>query len=93
MEFVLFPPVDESRFARLCDVARPCEDLLSDVMAEHVMGFVLCFARNLHLYLREQQNGERVQDGDQSYVMIFISGPRTMMVLIVAILGRLRRGG
>ncbi|NOX56169.1 MAG: D-2-hydroxyacid dehydrogenase [Planctomycetes bacterium] len=28
--------------------------LYSDVIADHVMGMVLCFARNLHLYVRQQ---------------------------------------
>jgi len=28
--------------------------LFDDVIADHVMGYVLCFARNLHLYLRRQ---------------------------------------
>jgi phosphoglycerate dehydrogenase-like enzyme len=28
--------------------------LFSDVIADHVMGYVLCFARNLHTYIRHQ---------------------------------------
>ncbi len=28
--------------------------LFSDVIADHVMGFVLCFARNFHTYIRQQ---------------------------------------
>ena len=31
--------------------------LFSDVIADHVMGYVLCFARNLHTYIRQQQQG------------------------------------
>lgn len=43
-------------------VEHPCtltnmRGIFSDVIADHVMGYVLCFARNLHLYLRQQQNG------------------------------------
>jgi phosphoglycerate dehydrogenase-like enzyme len=43
-------------------VEHPCtltnmRGLFSDVIADHVMGYVLCFARNLHLYLRQQQTG------------------------------------
>ncbi len=50
LEHYLFPDL----------VAHPCRlsnmrGLFSDVIADHVMGFVLCFARNLHLYLRQQQ--------------------------------------
>ena len=28
--------------------------IFSDVIADHVMGYVLCFARNLHVYVRQQ---------------------------------------
>jgi len=29
--------------------------IFSDVIAEHVFGFILCFAKNIHTYLRQQQ--------------------------------------
>ncbi|MGH9674285.1 MAG: D-2-hydroxyacid dehydrogenase [Bryobacteraceae bacterium] len=29
--------------------------LFSDVIADHVMGFLLCFARNLHVYIRQTE--------------------------------------
>jgi phosphoglycerate dehydrogenase-like enzyme len=29
--------------------------IFSDVIADHVFGFILCFARNFHIYLRQQQ--------------------------------------
>ena len=32
--------------------------IYSDVIADHVMGFVLCFARNLHRYLLKQQEAK-----------------------------------
>ncbi len=40
-------------------VEHPCtltnmRGLYGDVIADHVMGYVLCFARNLHIYLRQQ---------------------------------------
>lgn len=40
-------------------VEHPCvltnmRGLFSDVIADHVMGYVLCFCRNLHLYVRRQ---------------------------------------
>src|ERR1043165_6611319 len=40
-------------------VNHPCvlgnmRGLYSDVIADHVMGYVLCFARNLHIYIRQQ---------------------------------------
>ncbi len=49
LEHYLFPALAE----------HPCtltnmRGLFSDVIADHVLGFVLCFARNLHLYVRRQ---------------------------------------
>lgn len=49
LEHYLFPElVDHS-----CQLSN-MRGLFSDVIADHVMGFVLCFARNLHLYQRRQ---------------------------------------
>ena len=31
--------------------------IFSDVIADHVFGFILCFAKNFHRYLRQQMNG------------------------------------
>ncbi len=31
--------------------------IFSDVIADHVFGFILCFAKNLHVYLRQQMQG------------------------------------
>ncbi len=28
--------------------------IFSDVIADHVFGFILCFAKNLHTYIRQQ---------------------------------------
>lgn len=44
-------------------VAHPCtltnmRGLFSDVIADHVFGYLLMFARNLHLYLRRQMKGQ-----------------------------------
>ena len=49
LEHYLFPELIE----------HPCvvtnmRGLFYDVIADHVMGFVLCFARNLHTYIRQQ---------------------------------------
>lgn len=49
LEHYLFPEL----------VRHPCvltnmRGLFSDVIADHVMGYVLCFCRNLHLYVRRQ---------------------------------------
>lgn len=50
LEHFLFPEL----------VAHPCtltnmRGLFFDVIADHVFGYILCFARNLHHYLRQQQ--------------------------------------
>lgn len=52
LEHYLFPALIE----------HPCtlsnmRGLFSDVIADHVMGLVLCFARNLHRYVRRQAEG------------------------------------
>ena len=49
LEHYLFPDL----------ISHPCvltnmRGLFSDVIADHVFGFILCFARNLHRYLRQQ---------------------------------------
>lgn len=72
LEHYLFPEL----------VAHPCilsnmRGLFSDVIADHVMGFVLCFARNLHVYLRQQQQGLWSPVGDARYVTDFVNAPGT----------------
>lgn len=74
LEHYLFPALIE----------HPCllsnmRGLFSDVVADHVMGFVLCFARNLHIYLRQQQQSLWSPVGDQGYVTNFVSGPGTVL--------------
>src|SRR3954466_12231224 len=49
LEHYLFPSL----------IAHPCtltnmRGLFSDVIADQVMGYILCFARNLHVYIRRQ---------------------------------------
>ncbi|HIE97981.1 MAG TPA: D-2-hydroxyacid dehydrogenase [Planctomycetes bacterium] len=61
LEHYLFPALIE----------HPCQlsnmrGLFSDVIADHVMGFVLCFARNLHTYLRRQQQSRWAPVGNES---------------------------
>ena len=73
LEHYLFPAL----------VEHPCllsnmRGLFSDVIADHVMGLVLCFARNLHVYIRQQQSGLWSPVGDSSYVTDFVSAPGTV---------------
>ena len=61
LEHYLFPALIE----------HPCQlsnmrGLFSDVIADHVMGFVLCFARNLHTYLRRQQQSRWAPVGNEN---------------------------
>ncbi|HEY0981791.1 D-2-hydroxyacid dehydrogenase [Schlesneria sp.] len=65
-------------------ISHPCvlsnmRGLFSDVVADHVLGFILCFARNLHIYVRQQQQGLWSPVGDQSYVANFVNAPGTVL--------------
>lgn len=73
LEHYLFPEL----------VEHPCQlsnmrGLFSDVIADHVMGLVLCFARNLHIYIRQQWEGKWSPVGDSSYVTNFVNAPGTV---------------
>ncbi len=49
--------------------------LFNDVIADHVSGYVLCFARNLHLYLRQQIDARWEPIGGESGRSTFAAGP------------------
>lgn len=73
LEHYLFPEL----------VAHPCRlsnmrGLFSDVIADHVLGLVLCFARNLHVYIRQQLHGQWAPVGDAAAVTDFVSTPGTV---------------
>lgn len=60
-------------------VQHPCtltnmRGLFSDVIADHVMGYVLCFARNLHHYIRLQAQSRWEPIGGESARTDFVSG-------------------
>ncbi len=70
LEHYLFPEL----------IVHPCvltnmRGLFSDVIADHVLGYVLCFARNLHIYLRQQQEGRWAPVGDAAMTVDFVSAP------------------
>jgi phosphoglycerate dehydrogenase-like enzyme len=72
LEHYLFPEL----------VEHPCQlsnmrGLFSDVIADHVLGLVLCFARHLHVYIRQQQHGRWAPVGDAAAVTDFVSAPGT----------------
>jgi phosphoglycerate dehydrogenase-like enzyme len=70
LEHYLFPELIE----------HPCQlsnmrGLFSDVIADHVLGLVLCFARQLHVYIRQQQSRTWAPVGNAAAVTDFVSGP------------------
>lgn len=52
--------------------------LFSDVIADHVFGYILCFCRNLHLYIRRQSEARWEPVGGESGRASFASGPGTV---------------
>ncbi|HMF13679.1 MAG TPA: D-2-hydroxyacid dehydrogenase [Gemmataceae bacterium] len=61
-------------------IAHPCvltnmRGLFSDVIADQVMGYVICFARNLHRYIRNQLRARWDPVGGESERVTFASGP------------------
>lgn len=74
LEHYLFPELIE----------HPCQlsnmrGLFSDVIADHVMGYVLCFARNLHLYMRRQMDARWAPVGDEEMTeQAFVMGPSSV---------------
>jgi phosphoglycerate dehydrogenase-like enzyme len=70
LEHYLFPELIEHP-CRLSNM----RGLFSDVIADHVLGYVLCFARNLHIYLRQQARGEWAPVGGEAERTTFAAGP------------------
>jgi phosphoglycerate dehydrogenase-like enzyme len=70
LEHYLFPELIE----------HPCvltnmRGLFSDVIADHVFGYVICFARNFHRYVRNQVAGRWSPVGGESDRVSFATGP------------------
>src|SRR5262249_37694279 len=70
LEHYLFPEL----------VRHPCvltnmRGLFSDVIADQVMGYVICFARNLHTYIRNQLERRWAPVGGESERVAFAAGP------------------
>jgi phosphoglycerate dehydrogenase-like enzyme len=73
LEHYLFPEL----------VAHPCvltnmRGLFSDVIADQVMGYILCFARNLHIYVIQGMCGHWAPVGGEEARVGFASGPGTV---------------
>lgn len=61
-------------------IEHPCQltnmrGLFSDVIADQVLGYVLCFARNLHTYIRQQSEGRWAPVGGEAARAAFTTGP------------------
>lgn len=61
-------------------VAHPCQltnmrGLFYDVIADHVLGYVLMFARNSHIYLRQQMQSRWEPVGGEEARADFVNGP------------------
>ncbi|MFO0928955.1 MAG: D-2-hydroxyacid dehydrogenase [Gemmataceae bacterium] len=70
LEHYLFPAL----------VEHPClltnmRGLFSDVIADQVMGYVLCFARNLHVYVLQQARGRWAPRGGEEARSGNVAGP------------------
>lgn len=70
LEHYLFPEL----IAHSCLLSN-MRGLFSDVIADHVMSYVLCFSRNLHVYLKRQQRAEWLPVGGESERTDFVMGP------------------
>ena len=74
LEHYLFPEL----------IDHPCQlsnmrGLFSDVIADHVMGYVVMFARNFHLYLRRQMEARWAPVGSERMVeQPFMAGPSSV---------------
>lgn len=73
LEHYLFPEL----------VRHPCvltnmRGLFSDVIADQVMGYIICFARNLHVYIRQAIAGQWAPIGGEAARVGFASGPGTV---------------
>ncbi|MGL4553552.1 MAG: D-2-hydroxyacid dehydrogenase [Gemmataceae bacterium] len=64
-------------------IAHPCavtnmRGLFSDVIAEQVFGYLICFTRNLHRYVLQQARGVWSPLGGESERTTFLTGPGTV---------------
>ena len=70
LEHYIFPELI-SHPARLSNM----RGLFSDVIADHVLGMMLCFVRHLHTYILEQREGRWAPVGGEAERQAFVTGP------------------
>lgn len=73
LEHYMFPEL-----VRHACVMTNMRGLFSDVIADHVFGYILCFARNLHLYLRRQMEARWAPVGGGMDPQPFTTGPSSV---------------
>jgi phosphoglycerate dehydrogenase-like enzyme len=73
LEHYMFPALAEHS----CTLTN-MRGLFGDVIADQVMGYVLCFARNLHTYVRQQVEHRYEPVGGESARVSFAAGPGTV---------------
>mgnify|MGYP002624358249 FL=1 len=55
--------------------------IFSDVIADQVFGYIICFARNLHIYVRQQTRGKWEPVGGEGQRSTFLAGPGTVSAI------------
>ena len=86
LRWVQSPTVSLEHFVFPELVAHPCtltnmRGIFSDVIADHVFGFILCFARNLHRYIRQQAAHRWAPVGGEAARSTFAAGPGTVSAI------------
>ena len=80
LEWVQSPTASLEHYMFPALVTHPCtltnmRGLYSDIIADQVMGYVICFARNLHLYVRQQVAGKWNPIGGETNTLTSGFGP------------------
>ena len=86
LRWVQAPTVSLERYVFPELVAHPCvltnmRGLFSDVIADHVFGFILCFARNFHRYVRNQMGRRWDPAGGEAARVDLALGPATVTAM------------
>jgi len=79
LEHYIFPAL----VAHACQLTN-MRGLYSDVIADHVFGYILCFARNLHIYIRRQIERRWAPLGGEEARTTFERGPGTVSAMDLA---------
>jgi phosphoglycerate dehydrogenase-like enzyme len=80
LEWVQSPTASLEHYLFPALIEHPCRlsnmrGLFSDIVADHVLGYMLCFARNLHTYIQQQAEQRWAPVGGESTRPGFSVGP------------------